>query len=88
MFRGSCLKLLLIFLIALAYRIELCSGIIQLPLHVGFLSLATHKRFRSIQRSLIINDINFVLEACCREARACTVDSRSSSMRNRLHKVL
>ena len=37
---------------------------------------------------MITNDINFVLETCCREARACTVDSRSLSMCNRLHKVL
>ena len=37
---------------------------------------------------MIINDINFVLEACCREVRACAVDSGSLSMHNRFHKVL
>ena len=35
-------------------------------------SLATHELFRSLLNSIIIND---VLEACCRAARACAVDS-------------
>ena len=37
--------------------------------------LATHELFRSLLRSMITNDINFVLEICCRADRACTVDS-------------
>ena len=44
---------------------------------VAFLGLLlyTHELFRSLLRSMITNDINFVLEACCRAARACAVDS-------------
>ena len=47
------------------------------------------QNFHSLLKSMITSNINFVLiKACCREAQACTVDSRSSSMRNRLQNVL
>ena len=48
----------------------------------GSLNLATHELRRSLLRSTITNS---ELEVCCRAARACVVDSlSSSSMRNRL----